>query len=81
VLRLVSGTVFSQPLLLLATPVLSRCYAPEAFGLTALFLSLTDILGELSCMRYEFSIVLPKSDREAANLLGVSLGLRCSYPC
>lgn len=41
--------------------------------MAALFASLTGILGVLACMRYELSIVLPDNDREAANLLGVSL--------
>lgn len=73
VLRLVSGTFFSQLILLLTAPVITRFFAPEAFGVTALFFSLTGILGVLSCMRYELSVVLPESDREAANLLGVCL--------
>ena len=73
VLRLVSGTGLAQILTILAAPILTRLYAPEAFGMAALFASITGILGVLACMRYELSIVLPDNDREAANLLGVSL--------
>ncbi|QVL49810.1 MAG: oligosaccharide flippase family protein [Thiocapsa sp.] len=73
VLRLVSGTGLAQIIALLAAPILTRLYAPEAFGVGALFASLTGILGVVACMRYELSIVLPDNDREAANLLAVSL--------
>lgn len=73
VLRLVSGTGLAQVITLLAAPILTRLYAPEAFGVAALFASITGILGVLACMRYELAIVLPDNDREAANLLAVSL--------
>ncbi len=73
VLKLVSGTVFAQGLTILASPFLTRLYAPEAFGTLTLFVSITSIIGAIACLRYELAIMLPKSDEEAANLLGVSL--------
>ena len=73
VLRLVAGTGLAQLIGVLVAPILTRLYAPEVFGVAALFTSLTGILGVLACMRYELSIVLPDNDRGAANLLGVSL--------
>ena len=73
VLKIAFGTTFAQALVILASPFLTRLYSPEAFGVLALFSSITSIIIVISCMRYEFSILLPKSDKEAANLLGVSL--------
>lgn len=73
VTRLVSGTVVAQLVSILAAPLLTRFYAPDAFGAAALFVSITGILGVVACMRYEFAIVLPREDWEAANLLAVSL--------
>lgn len=73
VLRLVSGTGIAQLIGLVAAPILTRLYAPEAFGAAALFASITGIFGVIVCMRYELSIVLPDNDREAANLLAVCL--------
>jgi O-antigen/teichoic acid export membrane protein len=73
VLTLVSGTTFAQILTILATPILTRLYGPEDFGLLTLFLSITGIFGIIICLRYELSIMLPESDEEAANLLGLSL--------
>jgi O-antigen/teichoic acid export membrane protein len=73
VLRLVSGTSAAALITVLVTPILSRLYPPEAFGVAALFTAVTGIIGVLVCMRYELSIVLPDDHREAANLLAVSL--------
>jgi len=74
VLKLVSGTTFAQFISILAAPLLTRLYAPEAFGIWSLFISITSIVGIIACMSYENAIMLPKSDEEATNLLGVSLG-------
>lgn len=74
VLKLVSGTTIAQAIGILITPILTRLYAPEAFGTLALFISITSILGVIACMRYELAIMLPESDEEAVNLLAVSLG-------
>ena len=73
VLKLVSGTTIAQLIGILASPILTRLYAPEAFGALALFTSITSILGVIACLRYELAIMLPESDEDAANLLGVSL--------
>jgi O-antigen/teichoic acid export membrane protein len=73
ILKLVSGTTVAQLLAIFLSPLLTRLYAPEALGTLALFISITSILGVIACMRYELTIMLPESDEEAANLLGVSL--------
>jgi len=57
----------------LAAPILHRLYAPDAYGTLAVFASITGIIGVLACLRYELAIVLPESDKDAANLLAVSL--------
>lgn len=51
VLRLVAGTGLAQLIAILAALILTRLYGPEAFGVTALFASLTGILSVLACMR------------------------------
>jgi lipopolysaccharide exporter len=71
VAKLVTGTSLAQVIILVTSPVLTRLYGPEAFGFLALFTSITGIIGVIVCLRYENTIILPKDDREAANLLGV----------
>lgn len=67
------GSAFAQGLGILVAPIVTRLFAPEAFGVAALFASITGIMGVVVCLRYELSIMLPKTDEDAANLLGVSL--------
>ncbi len=74
VLKLVSGATIAQALGILAAPIYTRLYAPEAFGVAALFASMVAVIGVFATMRYELAIMLPKSDEEAANLVAVSLG-------
>jgi len=73
VLKLFLGSLFAQALGVLITPIVTRLFAPEAFGVAAIFVSITGIVGVVACLRYELSIMLPKTDEEAANLLAVSL--------
>lgn len=73
VLKLVGGTAFAQIITILASPIITRLYGPEAFGFLAIFTSITSIIGVIACMRYEFSIMLPKADEKAANLLALCL--------
>ena len=48
VLKLVSGTAVAQVLSILAAPILTRLYAPEAFGVLALFVSITSIINVIA---------------------------------
>lgn len=73
VLTIAGGTIFAQVLTAVAAPFLARIYGPEAFGMLALFTSLVTTIAIVACMKYELSIMLPRSDNKAANLLGVSL--------
>lgn len=72
VLTLAGGTTFAQVLTILSAPVLTRLYGPEDFGVWTLYISITSIISVIACMRYEYSIMLPESDEEAVNLLGLS---------
>ncbi len=65
---LVSGTALAQLIPILLQPVLRRYYSPETFGAYAVYLSLLGILTVISSFKYELSIILPKKDKEAANI-------------
>ncbi len=73
VFKLVGGTTIAQGLTLLAAPILSRLYAPAAFGTAALFTSVVGVIAVVACFRYEFAIMLPERDKDAANILAVSI--------
>lgn len=77
IFKLVGGTTISQAIVIFASPLLTRLYGPEAFGLLSLFTSVTAIIAVIVCMRYEMAIMLPESDAEAVNLLAGSLLVTC----
>jgi len=70
---LVSGTALGHGITAAALPLLSRLYSPADFGLLAVFASLTAMLSVAACLRFEIAIPLPQEDREALNLLALSL--------
>jgi lipopolysaccharide exporter len=73
VLTLVTGTTLAMFITILASPIITRLYGPEAFGLVALFVSIIGIFSSIACFRYECAIMLPQSDKEAANVLGLCM--------
>jgi O-antigen/teichoic acid export membrane protein len=62
---LVFGTIISQAVVVLSSPLLSRLFSVEAFGILAIFTSFTIFFAVLSTGRYEFAIGLPESDDKA----------------
>ena len=72
-LKLTGGTTIVQILLVFASPIITRLYGPEAYGLAAIFASIIGIIGSIACLRYDYAIVLPRKDEEAASLLGLCL--------
>lgn len=70
-----SGTLISQGLLVLISPVLTRLYTPEAFGILAIFTSIVTIFATVFTGKYEQSLFLPKRDHHAINLMGFTLFL------
>lgn len=74
-LTLISGTTIAQLLPVLISPILSRLYKPDAFGVLATFTSLTVIFSMIASGRYELAIVLPKKDSYGINILFLSFFL------
>lgn len=75
VLKLTTGTIIAQLLVVITSPFLTRLYKPDAFGMLALFTSIAGIIGVIACLRYELAIMLPARDKEAVNLLGLSIAI------
>ncbi|MBC8485920.1 MAG: oligosaccharide flippase family protein, partial [Bacteroidetes bacterium] len=70
---LVTGTAIAQLISVIVSPILTRLYTPEDFGILALFISASSIAAVFVTFRYEMAVVLPKEDREAVNILFLSL--------
>lgn len=75
IITLVSGASLSQVILLLITPILTRIFTPDDFGIYASFFAVVSILVLLVTGRYEIAILLPKKASEALQLFLISIGL------
>ncbi len=67
-LKLASGNIVSQLLVVLMAPVMTRLFDPAVFGITAVFLSVRNIVGIVSCLRYEPAIVLSPEEKDGASV-------------
>ncbi len=72
---LVSATVLAQFITIAVSPVLTRIYNAEDFGLLAVFMSIVSVLSIIATGRYEMAIMLPENEEDAADLLVLSLAI------
>jgi len=68
-ISLISGNVLSQSIPAALSPILTRIYSPEDFGLFAVFSSFAAIFFVIGTFKYDMAILIPKSDKEAINIL------------
>ena len=73
VLTLMTGTTIAQAIPIAISPILTRIYTPEDFGVFALYIALVNFIAIIVTARYELAIVLPKEDENAVNILALSL--------
>jgi O-antigen/teichoic acid export membrane protein len=72
---LAGGTALAQAASVALSPLITRLYRPEDFGTLSVYLSMSSIAAVVGSLRYEVAIPLPADEDEAANLLGVCVGL------
>ena len=68
-----TGTTIAQVIPIAISPILTRIYTPEDFGVLALFVAITSIFGSIANGRYELAIMLPKKDENAINIFALGL--------
>lgn len=73
VLVLVTGTAAAQAVTMALSPIITRLYGPEAFGIMGTFNALISILVPIAAFTYPVAIVLPKKDEEAKGIMKLSL--------
>lgn len=76
-LTLLSGSVISQVIIFVSILIITRLFEKEVFGAYILFSSTILILKVLASLNYELAILLPKEDKDAANLLIFNLFIIC----
>jgi len=71
-----SGTAFAQVIPIITTPILTRIYSPEDFGIYSFFSVLAALFGVVSTCRFELAIMLPETDQKAINV--AALASKCA---
>ncbi|WP_216095312.1 oligosaccharide flippase family protein [Rossellomorea aquimaris] len=70
-----TGTATAQLIAVALSPIITRLYGPEAYGIMGVFISIIGIVAPISALTYPIAIVLPKSDSEAKGIIRLSLYL------
>ena len=70
---LLTGTAIAQAIPVLLSPVLSRLYTPDDFGILALFMAISIVISVIATGRYELAIMLPEEKRDATNLMALAV--------
>jgi len=78
-LTLVTGTTIAQILPIAISPILTRIYSPEDFGVLAVFMSIVIIFGTIANGRYELAIILPKEKSDAINIFILGLIISTTF--
>ena len=78
VLTLMTGTTIAQAIPISISPILTRIYTPEDFGIFALFVAISSIFGSIANGRYELAIMLPKKDEDAINIFALGFIITCT---
>ena len=71
-LILLIGTSVAQAIPIAISPILTRIYSPEDFGVFTFFFSISSLIGVIATARYEMAIMIPKEKDDAVNILAFS---------
>ena len=71
--KLTSGTILAQIIPILAIPILTRIYTPDAFGILSIFMAIAAIITISSSLRYEIAIPQAKDDTNAETIFNLCL--------
>lgn len=69
IITLMMGTGIAQAIPIALSPLLTRMYSPEDFGLFALYTGLSTILLVFATGKYELAIMLPLKDSDALDIV------------
>ncbi len=68
-MTLAGGTVLVQALGVISSPILTRIYTTDEFGLLAVFASVLALASSILSFKYEYAIPLPDCKKEVINLV------------
>ena len=68
---MLTGTAAGQLVSILLSPVLTRLYSPQQFGVLSVYTALLTILVVIASLRYELTVPMAASDEDAINLVAL----------
>ncbi|PTB85085.1 hypothetical protein C9927_03580 [Pseudidiomarina aestuarii] len=72
-LKIISGSVLSQLIMLCALPFLTRLYTPEDFSILAFYVAALAPIIVISSLRYDVAIPIPDNSNDSDELLKLSI--------
>jgi O-antigen/teichoic acid export membrane protein len=73
-----TGTAIAQAIPIGISPILTRIYTPDNFGVFAIFFSITTIFGTIASARYELAVMLPEREEDAINIFALGFIINCT---
>src|SRR5699024_929027 len=73
VIIVASGTAGAQAITMLFSPIITRMYGPEAFGVMGTFSAMINIIIPVAALTYPIAIVLPRKHQEAKVIMKLSM--------
>lgn len=68
-----SGSIVAKAIVLLSTPIITRFFSPEDYGIYSIFVSILAIVGSLVTLRYAVTTSLAPDEQSAENIVKLSL--------
>lgn len=78
-ITLMTGTTLAQAIPIAISPILTRLFTPEDYGVFALYTALVAFLSTGAAGRYELAIMLPESDDDADALVVLSAAIAAGF--
>lgn len=73
ILLLAGGTASAQLINILSSPIITRIYSPEAYGISTIFASALAMLGIIGSLKFENAIAIADDDEKAINVVALSV--------
>jgi len=68
-----TGNIMAQAMSFLLTPIITRLYTPDDFGIMTYIMTLTGLISIWVCLCYERAILLPAEEKKAESLFRLCL--------
>lgn len=81
ILAVASGAAAGQAVTFAFSPLITRIYSPEVFGLQGVFLSLISILSPVIALRYPMAIITAENETDAGRMARLSLVVAFAISC